>query len=254
MFSTKEALRLADIPDLINFNNERLKGILFEHTYGKDVREDGFHSTLDGHKVPETIDSSKTKEPPLILIVPTDLLGTHEMTNPPNPVTDADFAGGGFSKIDFSNGWHGPPIAVAAYSEYKGDTPIRENLYKKIKNKFPKEGGIALLEDFEYGDFGVLDGHHRLEQARHDGLDYVPVQVMPPLTDTSMIRSSWYQHIKPPTFESIFRCFKEPALHFKAKITKFGVKGTDGVIRRILSAQPKAHVPLANLRRGFIPA
>ncbi|MEK9208697.1 MAG: hypothetical protein AAB910_01320 [Patescibacteria group bacterium] len=110
-----------------SLNSWRLQNINVFHTNGTDpetnmplVRKRGWNSVLKPNGgydlVPETIDSSKTPFPLLILLIPPKLLGTHEATDPDYIPTKGK-AKRGFEGIDFSAGWNGSPLAVACFTK-----------------------------------------------------------------------------------------------------------------------------------------
>jgi hypothetical protein len=111
-------------------------------------------------------------------------------------------------------------------------------------------GGLGLLETFDYGDIGVLDGHHRRRYAVEGPikLKYVPVQIMPYLYDPSVVLKTWHYDGRIWEAEKVFTCFKIPDEYADAKRTKFGVIGKDGSTRRILDAQPNITIHIDKLR------
>jgi len=251
--SNKEFFRSYDYGDLILHEHWRLQNIKIEHTHGEKIQQRGWGSVLrpDGEYdlVSETIDSSKTPFEPLILLVPPELLGTHEATDPDHiPVEGEEKRG--FEGIDLSNGWDGSPLAAACFAVCKGDEIIKSDIYPSIYRTLLSHGGIGILDDLVYGDLGVLDGHHRRRLAAEDQprLKYVPVQIIPYLYDPSVILRTWHYDGKVWKAEQVFECFKIPDKFADAKRTKFGITGRDGITRRILDAQPDIHIPLEDLR------
>ena len=248
-----ETLNLLNYGDLISgLGHERLRGIEINHSYGSDTRAKGWNTYLDVNgneiQVPESINSSSTPFRPLILLVPPELIGTHEATNPIY-VPSANEDQRGFSGLNFDSGWHGSPIAVAAFTKCKGNEIIDNAIYTSLSKALSAKGGVGILSDMKYGDLGVLDGHHRRKMAAegYPLLRYIPVQLIPYLADSSVVLDTWHDDREIWTAENVFKCFKNKNQYTDSKRTKFGIIGTDGVTRRILDAQPEIHIPLENL-------
>ncbi len=155
-----------------------------------------------------------------IVLVNPHLIGTHERCVP-----DFDF-----SQISFEQGFDGPPISVGEF--HPGDY-FYNNLVEEM----------SVLDNLEYGDLGVLDGHHRLEKAKRLGLSYVPVQLIP-LRHPSLIIGTWLDNYVPLTVEQVVAHFKQPDMHVLPKATKFQVRGTDGSVYRIAHIQPTLRMPI----------
>lgn len=164
---------------------------------------------------------------PLIALVPPQLLGTHEACL-------AD----GYGDIHFESGlWDGSPVAVGAYSE-----KIYENLAERLSE------GAKVVTDVEYGDLGILDGHHRTDLAiRKLALRFIPVQVIP-LEHSGVVLGTWLENFVPLTVEQVRSYFKRPDEHVQPKTTKFQITGTDGRTRRIRDMQLRIKIPLENLK------
>lgn len=248
----QERINNLDYGDLISHESWRLNNISIEHTRGEKTLPRGWSSVLnpDGtyNLTSETIDSSQTPFKPLILLVSPQLLGTHEATDPDHiPSEDEDKRG--FDGIDFSEGWNGSPIAAACFAVCEGDNIIKSDIYPSIYKALSEHKGIGLLDDLQFGDIGVLDGHHRRRFAAEGSLrlKYIPVQIMPYLYDPSVKLETWHLDGNRWKAEQVFKCFKIPDAYADAKRTKFGVEGTDGVVRRILDTQPNVRIPLENL-------
>ena len=242
--------RDVEIGSLIDLGSWRLKGIDLTHTFGTETRPDGFYSVLGISKVPETIDSSKTSFPPLIMLVPPHLIGTHEDTNPARPETvENGFGINGFQDIGFENGWDGPPIAVLPFTLCDGNTVLEngDGLYSQLTKKLAG-GRMGVAEQLAYGELLAGDGHHRRRKAIHEGLKFVPVQVIPFLHHPSVVLNTWLPDGRILTASEIFGFSRNPNDQAEAKRTKFGIIGTDGVTRRMLSAQPHVRIPLKNLK------
>jgi hypothetical protein len=118
---------------------------------------------------------------PLCLVVmKPELIGTHELTQPK-----------GLEGINYSRGWNGAPIAVA--------NPHDDHLIEELGP------GIHVVESgLEYGQFGVLDGHHRREVAERDGLLRVITQLFP-LCSPNIIISTWLENFTPLTPDEVAR-------------------------------------------------
>lgn len=249
-----ERLSQHEYGDLIFSEHWRLQNIKIEHTHGEKEQERGWNSVFKPDRtydeVKETIDSSKTPFEPLILLVPPQLLGTHEATDPEHPdEVPNGYEVNGFSTIHFESGlWKGPAIAVAAFCVCEEDNIVTDNIYPSIVKSLSAKGGFGLLGGFEYGDLLILDGHHRNAKAIHEGFTHVPVQIIPYLHDASVILKTWHYDEKVWKGEEVFACAKTPGKYADAKRTKFGVLGTDGVKRRILDALPNLTMSLRNLK------
>jgi len=245
--SKSELLNRGEYSEKIIFENWRLQGINISELHGENKR--GWY-TRGTHLVPESADSTQTPFSPLILLVPPRLIGTHEdvIGDPYNPsFVPPGYATSGFAGIDFSNGWKGSPIAAAVYAPCLGNEIINPDLPINLISTLSANGGLGILDDLEYGDLGILDGHHRRALAEAIGLKYVPVQIIPYLFDPSVILDTWHDDGVVWTAEQVFACFKIPGLFADAKRTKFGILGRDGTPRRILDAQPHIEIPLHNL-------
>lgn len=252
--SSHELLQKHDYGELIRFNDRRLQNIVKEDTHGEKTLERGWSSVLIDKeksiydKVKETVDSSKTPFQTLILLVPPELLGTHEATDPDHiPVEGEDKRG--FEGISFEKGWDGSPLASACFAVCEGDRIIKSEIYPSLYRSLSQNGGIGILDTIEYGDIGILDGHHRRRYAAEGPikLKYVPVQIIPYLYDCSVVLRTWHADANYWKAQQVFECFKIANQYADAKRTKFGVVGTDGIIRRILDTQPNVRIPLENL-------
>lgn len=220
-----------------------LQSITITHTTGHELRRKGWYSN-GKNEVPETIDSSKTPFAPLILLVPPELLGTHEdvIGNPNDPQREPS----GFVEINFSTGWNGSPLAASVYSRCQGNKLINCASYSGITERLTRNGGVGILEDFPYGELGILDGHHRramAELSSEQRLNLVPIQIIPYLFHESVLLDTWHDDRKVWSAEQVFSCFKTPNRFADAKRTKFGIMGKDCVPRRILDAQPNVNIP-----------
>lgn len=189
------------------------------------------------------IDSRISPIEPVFLLVPPHLLGIHEATigdaSDPSLVPEGHDHSG-FSEIDFSEGWSGPAIAVAASSE---------EIYHFLYESTQKGKKMAFFKDFEYGDLGILDGHHRNTSAENGPtkLKYVPVQLIPYPMDKSVILGTWHHDGVCWTAEQVMECFKDPNKVADAKRTKFQIEGKDGNLYRILHLQPNVEIPIEDL-------
>ncbi len=209
----------------------------------------GDHWRLRGLKIidavyPEKgIDSRLSPIETHILLVPPELVGTHEAVigNPKNPhIVPEGFDHSGFAEIDFSNGWDGPAVAVATY------TPV---IYENLTTSLRRNGGSGLISDFEYGDLLTLDGHHRRAMAEEGNLrlKFIPVQLIPYPFHPSVVLGTWHHDGVVWTSEQVFACAKDKSRVADAKRTKFQIVGADGQTRRILHMQPDLHIPLEGL-------
>lgn len=234
-------------------NHERLRGMEILHTFGETTRAKGWDTYVDrlsGQEIQieETIDSSKTPFEPLIMLVPPEMIGTHEATDPDYiPREGEDMRG--FGGINFESGWMGSPIAVSAFCVCRGNEIVANDIYRSMYRALTNKGGVGVLSELNFGDLGVLDGHHRRRMAAEGPikLKFVPVQLIPYLVDESVLLDTWHNDGNVWTAENVFDCFKVSDRYADAKRTKFGVRGTDGITRRILDTQPNVFIPLENL-------
>jgi hypothetical protein len=203
---------------------------------------DTSHPRLSDITIAPTHGSWRAPFPPLILLVPPEQVGTHEETNPPNPITEEDFSTGGFRDINLTDGWVGAPVAVAAHQNGEGNV-----IYPQIAEALSfSPTGIGVLETLAYGDLFALDGHHRRKRTEHEGL-LVPVQVFP-FPHPNVHLDTWHDDGRVLSPREVFVHAKNPDSHVEAKRTKF-IAVTGGLSRRIRDAQPILHIPKANLRR-----
>lgn len=151
----------------------------------------------------------------IVLTLP-QLIGTHEGTKKE-----------GLEGIDFSQGWNGFPIAAAT---------LNERLLDKLGE------GIHVVEHIDYGDIGVLDGHHRREMAERSRLVYAVTQMFP-LMHPKVLINTWLENFAPLTPQEVAQYFKQKGKVVKPKATKFQIQGNDGVLRRIAESQPHVRVP-----------
>jgi hypothetical protein len=153
-------------------------------------------------------------------------VGTHEATIPAN-----------LAEIDYTHGWKETPVAIGA--------PEFPHLQDDLLDKLG--AGIYLVESMEYGDFGILDGHHRRSAIERDGLTFVISQLFPLIANHPYMKigvwpDSAYKGApySPQEISKFFRNRDEVVL---AKATKFQIVGKDGVTRRIKEVQPEVLAP-----------
>lgn len=216
--------------DLISTSDPRLDNIEVMHRFIPATEVEG-----------ETDSRKSPLKRPIILLVPPSCLGTHEKTigNPLKPdeaPTGHDKSG--FAEIDMDSGWHGPPVAVAAYSK---------QIYIEIAKVLLRKGRIGLIEKLDLGDLGVLDGHHRRELAIAKGYKFIPVQLIPFPYNPHIFLGTHHDDGIIWTVNQIRTCFTDPYLLADEKRTMFQMIGTDGIARKIRHLQPHIHIPRANL-------
>lgn len=215
---------------LISTSHPRLDNIVVEHKFIPAVGEEG-----------ETDSRKSALKRPLILLVPPGCLGTHEKTigNPFKPdEIPPGYKKSGFAGIDMDSGWHGPPVAVAAYSK---------QIYIEIAKVLLRKGKIGLIEELELGDLGVLDGHHRRELAITKRFKFIPVQLIPFPYNPHIFLGTHRDDGIIWNANQVRTCFTEPYLLADEKRTMFQMVGIDGKARKIRHLQPHVHIPLANL-------
>lgn len=162
-------------------------------------------------KVEQTALSCLSPLPLCLILTLPELIGTHEATKPE-----------GLRGIDFSHGWNGAPIAVATLNEW-----LLEQLGE----------GVHVVENVDYGDFGVLDGHHRRQVAENEGLAYAMTQLIP-LISPHVLINTWLENFTPLTPDEVASYFRQPEAVVPAKATKFQVVAQDGTVHRIMEMQP----------------
>lgn len=163
-----------------------------------------------------TAGSRQSPFPVCIILTLPERIGTHEATKQE-----------GLAGIDFSHGWNGFPIAVAS---------LNQRLLDELGE------GVHVVERVDYGDIGVLDGHHRREMAERQRFAYAVTQMFP-LMHPQVIIGTWLENFTPLTPEQVAQYFKQKGKVVKPKATKFQIKGNDGVLRRIAESQPHVRVP-----------
>lgn len=250
--------------DRLEFNSERLRNIAIMHSRGEKALARGWGSVLMPDKEtyiksPELIDSSQTPYETLLLLVSPEFLGTHERCDPDDHIPTGEEPKRGYEGIDYSPGWDGSPLACACFAVCKENEIIESSIYPDIHKRLLEHlgnlgvAGVAAavldLDQKDYGNIGILDGHHRRKYAVEGPikLKYVPIQIIPYLYDGSVVLRTWHADNEYWNAEQVFACFKDPEKNADAKKTKFGVIGKDGVIRRILNTQPYITIPLEDL-------
>lgn len=148
-------------------------------------------------------------------------VGEHEGINADN-----------LDEINFSNGWKGAPIAVAAQDD---------DLFEKLG------AGLHIVEAMNYGDLGVLDGHHRLTKSKIEGFTYVVTQLFP-LIHPNVIIDTWLENYSPLTAEQVKKYLKTPRSVVPPKATKFQVIDNNNQKRRIMEIQPNVSVGIKTLK------
>lgn len=150
-----------------------------------------------------------------IILALTEHVGEHEGINVYN-----------LDDINLEQGWNGAPIAAAAQSD---------ELLEKLGP------GLHIVENMDYGDLGVLDGHHRLMKSKMEGLFYVVTQLFP-LSHPNIIIDTWLENFKPLTAEQVKIYLKTPKSIVPPKATKFQVVDINGQKRHIMEIQPNVQV------------
>lgn len=158
----------------------------------------------------------------LLLMLP-DLIGTHEAID-----------GHSGQNPDFVRGWNGSPIAIAAAES--------DRIFDQLG-----EGVHVIESGLEYGQFGVLDGHHRRAKSEAMGLRRIPAQLFP-LRCADIVIGTWDPSQPLLSKNDVVACFADPNLVFDLKATRFQVRGTDGTLRRIKDYQPRLAIESASLR------
>ena len=132
------------------------------------------------------------------------------------------------AKINMSNGWRGNPLAVTSFSE---------RLLSETR-----EPGVYLLEGLEYGELGILDGHHRHEVAiRNNSL--VVAQLFP-MDNPQLIIQTWDGEGTPLTKEEVKTILLDPELNLPSRATKFRIVEEDGNTDGLPAFQPHVTLPL----------
>jgi|LakMenEpi03Aug12_release.lakeMendotaPanAssembly.Ray.scaffolds.fasta_scaffold00232_39 hypothetical protein len=151
-----------------------------------------------------------------IFIVSPELLGTHEAYIPEKS-----------SKLDLSQGWYGDPLSVTTFSP-------------RLLNALAYPG-IYTIEGLEYGELGLLDGHHR-RQAAIFQRSKVVVQLF--FADSpNLVIETWGENDIAPSMEEIELAFKSEHTVFPPRATKFKMLHTDGNRYPLTYFQPKIILP-----------
>lgn len=133
------------------------------------------------------------------------------------------------AKINMSNGWKGNPLAVTSFSE---------RLLSATR-----EPGIYILEGLEYGELGILDGHHRHEVAMRNN-SLVVAQLFPMDTPQLVIRT-WDGTGTPLTKEEVKTVLLNPDLYLPPRATRFGIVEENGNIDGLPAFQPHVTLPFS---------
>ena len=135
------------------------------------------------------------------------------------------------SGINMTNGWKGNPLAVTSFSQ---------RLLSATK-----EPGVYVVEGLQYGELGILDGHHRHEAATRNN-SLVVAQLFP-LDTPQLIIETWDGTGKPFTKEDIKRVLLDPDLYLPPRSTRFRIVGENGESDGLPTFQPHVTLSLSQL-------
>jgi hypothetical protein len=131
------------------------------------------------------------------------------------------------SKINMKKGWKGNPLAVTSFSE---------RLLLATK-----EPGTYLLDGLQYGELGILDGHHRHEVAiRNNSL--VVAQLFP-VDAPQLIIETWDGTGTPLTKDDVKTVLLDPELYLPPRSTRFRIIEEDGGSDGLPAFQPHVTLP-----------
>lgn len=148
------------------------------------------------------------------------------ITNPHPIARHEKFIEEKLSQINMENGWKGNPLAVTSFSE---------RLISATQ-----EPGVYILNGLEYGELGILDGHHRHEVATRNN-SLVVAQLFP-MDAPQLIIETWDGTGTPPTKEDVKTVLLDPELYFPPRSTRFKIVEENGECDGLPAFQP--HVTL----------
>ena len=148
------------------------------------------------------------------------------ITNPHPIARHENFIEEKLSKINMINGWKGNPLAVTSFSE---------RLLSATQ-----EPGVYILDGLEYGELGILDGHHRHEVAIRNNT--LVVAQLFPMDAPQLIIETWDGTGVPFTKEDIKTVLLDPELYLPPRSTRFRLIEENGESDGLPAFQP--HVTL----------
>ena len=154
--------------------------------------------------------------PRYIFIVSPHLLGTHEA-----------FISEKSDVLDLSEGWHGVPLSVTSFSP-------------RLLNALT-DPGIYTIEGLEYGELGLLDGHHRRAAAILQESKVVVQLFMP--NSPNLIIETWREDDIAPSMEDLKTVFQDENTVFPPRSTKFKMLHSDGIRYQLTWFQPRIVLP-----------
>ncbi len=131
------------------------------------------------------------------------------------------------AKINMANGWKGNPLAVTSFSE---------RLLSATQ-----EPGIYLLEGLQYGELGILDGHHRHEVALRN--NSVVVAQLFPIATPQLIIETWDGTGTPLTKDEVKTVLLDPELYLPPRTTRFRIVEENGDCDGLPAFQPHVTLP-----------
>ena len=148
------------------------------------------------------------------------------ITNPQQISRHEQFIEDKLTKINMTNGWRGNPLAVTSFSE---------RLLSATQ-----EPGVYLLEGLQYGELGILDGHHRHEVALRSN-SLVVAQLFP-FDAPQLIIQSWDGTGVPFTKDDVKTVLLDSELYLPPRSTRFRLIDKNGDCDGLPAFQP--HVTL----------
>lgn len=153
---------------------------------------------------------------------------------PPNQIARHErFIEDKLTKIDMTNGWRGNPLAVTSFSE---------RLLSATQ-----EPGIYLLDGLQYGELGILDGHHRHEVALRN--NSIVVAQLFPMDTPQLIIETWDGTGTPLTKDEVKTVLLDPELYLPPRTTKFKIVEENGNRDGLPAFQPHVTLPFTQLTR-----
>lgn len=190
-------------PDIITIDESMDNGLIFNPYMGEiSIKEKNLSADLPF--------------PRYLFIVFPHLIGTHEAFIPEKS-----------SGLDLSEGWHGVPLSVTSFSP-------------RLLNALT-DPGIYTIEGLEYGELGLLDGHHRRAAAIFQGSKVV-VQLF--MADSpNLIIETWGENDIALSMEDIKIAFQDENTVFPPRSTKFKMLHSDGIRYHLTLFQPRIVLP-----------
>lgn len=133
--------------------------------------------------------------------------------------------------FSMTNGWKGSPLAVTSFSQRLLEAT--------------RKPGVYLLDGLQYGELGILDGHHRHEVASRTG--GVVVAQLFPMDTTELIIQTWDGTGKPLSKDDVKTVLLDPDLYLPPRATRFRMVEDNGETDGLPAFQPHVTLSFDNL-------